>query len=470
MVKQDRLDEASWTLWRRLLSLFSSSNDKLHMSLKSWTSLGDLLRRHWTFLYSPTLHLLYTHYQNSFESCPEIRPNIFNCTPLESTDHLPDDVIPVDAADITDGWRTSLITVTSQPGSTITFHYEFASYVAELPDYDAMLLQHVNFLGRTPHQLHLTLTQSGNLLLVSDGIADNGIESTGWIIADPLGNILVEGSSSVPSVDPRSYQAEGYAMASSRTFLRHTRLYCQHLNLFPLTKLYCDNLSLVRKLNYFFTYRLAPIKCILHSEYDVLAQSFLLLQEYAITPEILHVKGHQDNKTPYQNLLLPAQLNCDADSLATTELRSLLNQIQRVPRFPSAKAQLLISSQSITRNLPSDIRRSYGYQGLLAYCTWFQWTKSNVDSIDWDSFSAASRSCFKQHNFAFKFCYCLLPIFTKTKLGMTITAQNATNLRNAIPISSNARQSAVNAGATKPPRPSANDWTQPPADPKLLTS
>jgi hypothetical protein len=224
-----------------------------------------------------------------------------------------------------------------------------------------MLLQRVNFLGRNPHQLHLTLSQADNLLLVSDGGADNSIGSTGWIIADSLGNRLVKGSSSVPGVDPRSYRAKGYTMASGLTFLRHICLYCQHLNQLQLTKLYCNNLGLLRKLNYFFTYRLAPIKCVLHSEYDVLAQSYLLLQEYLVMPKILHVKGHQDDKTPYCNLTLPAQLNCDAGSLATTELRSLPNLIKRVPIFPSAKVQLLISGKSVTRNIPSAIRRSYSY-------------------------------------------------------------------------------------------------------------
>jgi hypothetical protein len=151
------------------------------------------------------------------------------------------------------------------------------------------------------------------------------------------------------------------------------------------------------------------LKCILHSEYDVLAQSFLLLQEYITTPEILHVKGHQDVNTPYRHLPLPAQLNCNTDSLATTELRSLPNQIRRVPLFPPTKAQLLILGQSVTRNSPNAIGRSYGYHRLIAYGTRFQWTKTTVDSIDWDGFSAAFRSCFKQRNFAFKLCSRLLP-------------------------------------------------------------
>jgi hypothetical protein len=92
MVKQDRPDQASWTLWRRLLSLFCSTDDKLYRSLTSWTSTGDFLRRHWPFLYSPTLHLLFRRYQNSFESCTKTRPHIFNYIPLEIVNHLPDNV------------------------------------------------------------------------------------------------------------------------------------------------------------------------------------------------------------------------------------------------------------------------------------------------------------------------------------------------------------------------------------------
>ena len=58
---------------------------------------------------------------------------------------------PVNAINITNGWRTSPIISTISFNDTITFHYDFAHYVANLPDYDAMLLQRVNFLGRTPH-------------------------------------------------------------------------------------------------------------------------------------------------------------------------------------------------------------------------------------------------------------------------------------------------------------------------------
>jgi hypothetical protein len=83
--------------WRRLLSLFSNNHNKLHKSLRLWTSSGQHLCRSWPFLYSPSLHILYRHYPNSFEACVKLCPNIFDFTPLETTHHLPNNSISVDA-------------------------------------------------------------------------------------------------------------------------------------------------------------------------------------------------------------------------------------------------------------------------------------------------------------------------------------------------------------------------------------
>jgi hypothetical protein len=105
-------------------------------------------------------------------------------------------------------------------------------------------------------------------------------------------------------------------MASGLTFLKRICLFCDHLDTLPLRKMYCDNLGLIKKVTYFFKYRLVSIKCALHSEYDIVYQVFLLC-EYQSAPVILHVKGHQDSKIAYANLPLPAQLNVDADCLAT---------------------------------------------------------------------------------------------------------------------------------------------------------
>jgi hypothetical protein len=178
----------------------------------------------------------------------------------------------------------------------------------------------------------------------------------------------------------------------------------------PLRKIYCDNLGLIKKVSYFFTYRLAPIQCVLHSEYDVVNQIFCLLRAYQSTPAILHVKGHQDSKIPYANLPLPAQLNADADHLATRELRELPNLIRHTPLFPSGQVQLRLSKTFISRNLPGAIRKHQAYRTLLPYLRdRFGWSTAITDSVDWDGFAAAYKTCFKQRKFVFKFCMFLLP-------------------------------------------------------------
>jgi hypothetical protein len=105
----------------------------------------------------------------------------------------------------------------------------------------------------------------------------------------------------------------------------------------PLQKLYCDNLGLIKEVSSFFKYQLTKVKCVLHSEYNVVNQIFPLLQDYTVTPKINNVKGHQDSKIPYTSLPLPAQLNVDAGGLATKELWEQPDLIYQVPLFPHSK-------------------------------------------------------------------------------------------------------------------------------------
>jgi hypothetical protein len=152
----------------------------------------------------------------------------------------------------------------------------------------------------------------------------------------------------------------------------------------PLKRLYCDNLGLIKKVSYYFSkYRLAPVKCVLHLEYDAIFQAFQLLSSYPAQPEILHVKGRQDDKIPYTNLPLPAQVNVDAARLATHKTREQPNLLHLVPLFSSCKVQLLLAGTCLTRNLPGAIRihQSYGY--LISYMyERFGWTNSTTQLVD----------------------------------------------------------------------------------------
>jgi hypothetical protein len=200
---------------------------------------------------------------------------------------VPLDYLPVDTTEVLDGWRIIPPLPAFYPHKTITFSHSFCDYVGLLPDHDYMLMRRVDFQGLDLYKTYDAPITSSSLLLVSDGGADNSTGSTGWIVLDDTGQQLVQGSGSVPGLDPRSSRVEGYAMVSGLTVLKHISIFCGRLTLPPLKKLYCNNLGLVnKKVSYFSKYQLAPVKCLLHSEYDVVFQAFQL-RAYPAQPEIL---------------------------------------------------------------------------------------------------------------------------------------------------------------------------------------
>ena len=56
----------------------------------------------------------------------------------------------------------------------------------------------------------------------------------------------------------------------------------------------------------------------LDSEFDLTEEIYATHQQYNIAPTFKHVKGHQHNSTAFKNLSLSAQLNVEADHLASS--------------------------------------------------------------------------------------------------------------------------------------------------------
>jgi hypothetical protein len=136
------------------------------------------------------------------------------------------------------------------------------------------------------------------------------------------------------------------------------------------------------------SFRLASESAALHSEFDVLATIHSLIKGLSHPPVIAHVKGHQDNAIPYHKLPLPAQLNCDADLLATRELEEYAMTCEHVPLLPTTKVQLSLGGRTVIRNLPATIRRQHGLRLLKPYLRQrFCWRKDTIESVHWDAFS-----------------------------------------------------------------------------------
>jgi hypothetical protein len=166
-----------------------------------------------------------------------VQHGAFSFTPHDCRVDVPLDSLPVDATEVSDGWRIIPPSPAFYPHETITFSHSFRDYVDLLPDYDAMIIQRVDFQGLDIYETYDALIASSSLLLVSNGGADNSIGSTGWIVSDATGRRLVQASRLVPGLNPISYRAEGYTMVSGLTVLKHISIICGRLTL-PLSKDY----------------------------------------------------------------------------------------------------------------------------------------------------------------------------------------------------------------------------------------
>ena len=145
-------------------------------------------------------------------------------------------------------------------------------------------------------------------------------------------------------------------MLSFLRFLYRLRVYCQADDKPRGGTLVCDNISLVNnvtgqnhpvgsgEIEELFldddvdpdtVYSMASFSSqTLASDWDALITIEDTLSEVDYPIRILHVKGHQDDKAPYDTLSLHAQLNVDADALATQYQTDHGQPRLHVHRFP----------------------------------------------------------------------------------------------------------------------------------------
>jgi len=94
------------------------------------------------------------------------------------------------------------------------------------------------------------------------------------------------------------------------------------------------------------------------SDYDVLAEIWATHNLLPVTscPAVLHIKGHQDKKTAYEQLPLPAQLNVDANKLAGDYMAAHPDtDYTVVPVLPTSGVQLHLPAGTITYNMKKEV-------------------------------------------------------------------------------------------------------------------
>jgi hypothetical protein len=149
------------------------------------------------------------------------------------------------------------------------------------------------------------------------------------------------------------------------------------------------------------------------SEWDVLSVIMEFIPHLPLPPAVQHVKGHQDQEPPVTSLSLQAQLNYEADALATEALAAIPSPIPMIPVFPSAVCQLDIADNTVSRKVPASLRYSTVEPAMTEYL-WDRndWDSKTFESVSWPAFSAA-RFATSNSRFAPKFCHRHLPVGDK---------------------------------------------------------
>ena len=413
---QERPSDHVWAIWRRFLKILCY--DKLHLKipLGPWYYQPST-RRRWPNYYSYHRDLLF-RFQDSdklYSSHRRQRHQIYRFQSDDDEDALPPDVVPVDITDTSDGWRISSfkkdppILIPDAPVQT------FHEFIHSLPPHESLLLAHHDILCGDAFDADALLFHLDNVILVSDGGALEKYGSYGWVLGLQDGTRIAQGSGSVYGYDPKSYRAEGYGAKAGTLFLLRLFQYCgRSLPSTEAFEFYCDNQGLLKKLEYFRSHTNAIQAACMHSEWDIVSTLHRLQLQFPILPSLTHVKGHQDTIYHNHNLALPAQMNVEADLLATLALQHWGSPKSVVPFDPLSYVMLSIKGRAVTRNLESAIRLQQHINPIRKYYRKrFQWDSTTLDDIDWDLFSTAYSKFPRTRTFFSKLGWKLLPIGTR---------------------------------------------------------
>jgi hypothetical protein len=137
--------------------------------------------------------------------------------------------------------------------------------------------------------------------------------SFGWILATPTGKRLAAAAGPFNGRG-NSLRAEGAGMLSVTMFIALIKNYLE-IETMKIVFI-SDNSELIRRLKVHKQYNESYPNETLKSEFDVTEQIYRKTTTYGIHSTYKWVRGHQDKNVAYDNLVLEAQLNVDADKYA----------------------------------------------------------------------------------------------------------------------------------------------------------
>ena len=213
---------------------------------------------------------------------------------------LPDDSVPVDVTDATDGWRIAFYQPLEIERQQQLLPQSFIDTLMQQPAHISQYYTQIDFLT-TPMKIYEHMKSPGKVLIATDGGAIPFKGSLGFVIADDDATILATCFGQPSGHDPLSFRSEICAFMAAVKFV--TLLIQYYDNLLPCNEklrgkfqFYTDSFSMMKKLKAFDKFPTAPLSMVLDPEWDVLSALHLALKWFPTHPKISWVKSHQDDK------------------------------------------------------------------------------------------------------------------------------------------------------------------------------
>ena len=272
----------------------------------------------------------------------------------------------------------------------------FESYVHTLDPWEIDILRHTT-MHVDPYTLCTALATG--IQAATDGSVR--YETQGafrWILSTDTGEHAATGMGPARGYRPTSYRAEGVGILSLLRFLIRVAEYTSHHEPWRGT-IVTDSQSVLKTLaggDVNPDEKDEPVSIdgervlvnALCPDWDVLIETqHALLQLPELT--LKFVKSHQDKGKPYAQLSLNAQLNVDADKLAS-EYQDQYGAERTVT--PRNRAHLHMPNGSVTSDDAPKLRHAYCGPPLQQYIqTRNKWSDSTIASINWEPHGAALR-------------------------------------------------------------------------------
>jgi len=215
----------------------------------------------------------------------------------------------------------------------------FLELLPTLDQWERDLFDTCLFLVPYHEVLHTVCTES--VMFASNGGATSPKASFGWVLSTNQGRRLPHLSGPAYGAHSNSYRAEGYGILSVMRFIFWVQSFVT--GTLSESRLHCDNKSMVASSQEVPAEWKRTPNSTQASDYDVLADIWATrdLSQTTACPAVLHIKGHHNKKTAYEQLPLPAQLNVDANKLAGDYMAAHPNKDYTVvPMLPTSGVKL----------------------------------------------------------------------------------------------------------------------------------